>query len=184
MKILLNSIEWDLVLTWCNSLIPSGLTKCARLHFVFLPKDCLYVPICFFWELCDFPQAKICWSGTSHSKGKGAQVWEYSNIKLSPGVCLFTLRGTWNHISIFLPGCVLCELAPGPVNVALQHSHDQISLGGVKPAWQASLASWPFVWRECLPEKVQARPGLRRLQRGSVHCQRSMGYRPKRLGSL
>lgn len=42
------------------------------------------------------------------------------------------------------------------VNVALQHSHDQISLGGVKAAWQPSLASWPFVLRECLPEKVQA----------------------------
>lgn len=53
----------------------------------------------------------------------------------------------------------LCELALGLVMIALHHSHDQISPGGVKPAWQPSVASWPFVYGECLPEKVQAQPG-------------------------
>lgn len=53
----------------------------------------------------------------------------------------------------------LCELAPGLVIIALHHSHDQISPGGVKPAWQPSVASWPSVYGECLPEKVQAQPG-------------------------
>lgn len=77
-----------------------------------------------------------------------------------------SLQGTAPHPYRLLaphqlpPACLcLCELAPGLVIIVLHHSHDQISPGGVKPAWQPSVASWPIVYGECLPEKVQAQPG-------------------------